>query len=141
MLEAFTTPTDQDVRLTGRRADVPFTVHNGLDTTARVVVVLQSDGRLEFPDGEALEVVLEPGRNRLALPVRARTSGAARLQVTIRSPDEARLLQLGSTDLVVRTTSLPGVGVALFVGALAVLAIWWVRATRVRSAATAQEEP
>jgi len=141
VLEAFTTPTDQDVRLTGRRADVPFTVHNGLDTPARVVVVLQSDGRLEFPDGEALEVVLEPGRNRLALPVRARTSGAARLQVTIRSPDEARLLQLGSTDLVVRTTSLPGVGVALFVGALAVLAIWWVRATRVRSAATAQEEP
>lgn len=140
VLEAFTTPTDQDVRLTGRRADVPFTVHNGLDTPARVVVVLQSDGRLEFPEGEALEVVLDPGRNRIVLPVQARTSGAARLQVTIRSPDEARLLQLRSTDLVVRTTSLPGVGVALFVGALAVLAIWWVRSTRVRSRGPAQEE-
>ncbi|HCV33827.1 MAG TPA: hypothetical protein DGF10_04100 [Acidimicrobiaceae bacterium] len=133
VLDAFTTPTDQNVRLTGRRADVPFTVHNGLNTPARVVVVLQSDGRLEFPESETLEVVLEPGRNRLALPVQARTSGAARLQVTIRSPDEARLLQLRSTNLVVRTTSLPGVGVALFVGALAVLAIWWIRATRVRS--------
>ncbi|MEC9466972.1 MAG: DUF6049 family protein [Actinomycetota bacterium] len=134
VLEAFTAPTDQDVRLTGRRADVPFTVHNGLDTPARVVVALESDGRLEFPDGDTLEVVLEPGRNRLALPVQARTSAAARLQVTIRSPDEARLLQLRSTDLVVRTTSLPGVGVALFIGALAVLALWWIRATRVRFA-------
>ena len=140
VLEAFTTPTDQDVRLTGRRAEVPFTVHNGLDTPARVVVTMESDGRLEFPEGDALEVVLDPGRNRIALPVKARTSGAARLQVTIRSPDEARLLQLRSTDLVVRTTSLPGVGVALFVGALAVLAVWWVRATRIRSRGSVQGE-
>ncbi|MBJ32139.1 MAG: hypothetical protein CL466_12155 [Acidimicrobiaceae bacterium] len=140
VLEAFTTPTDQDVRLTGRRAEVPFTVHSGLDTPARVVVTMESDGRLEFPEGDALEVVLDPGRNRIALPVKARTSGAARLQVTIRSPDEARLLQLRSTDLVVRTTSLPGVGVALFVGALAVLAVWWVRATRIRSRGSVQGE-
>ena len=33
----------------------------------------------------------------------------------------------------VRTTSLPGAGVLLFVGALAVLAIWWAREVRVRS--------
>ena len=33
----------------------------------------------------------------------------------------------------VRTTSLPGAGVVLFVGAITVLAIWWIRAVRVRS--------
>ena len=133
VLDAFTTPPDQSVRLTGRSADIPFSVHNGLSTDARVVLVLQSDGRLEFPEGAVLAVVLVPGNNRIAIPVRARTSGDARLQVTVRSPDDARLLQLRSAHLMVRTTSLSGVGVLLFVGAVAVLAIWWVRAARVRS--------
>ncbi|MGZ0184430.1 MAG: DUF6049 family protein [Acidimicrobiales bacterium] len=133
VLDAFTTPPDQSVRLTGRSADIPFSVHNGLSTDARVVLVLQSDGRLEFPEGAVLAVVLVPGNNRIAIPVRARTSGNARLQVTVRSPDDARLLQLRSAHLMVRTTSLSGVGVLLFVGAIAVLAIWWVRAARVRS--------
>ena len=133
VLSAFTTPADQSVRLTGRRADIPFSVHNGLSTDARVVLVLQSDGRLEFPEGAVLPVVLTPGNNRIAIPVQARTSGDARLQVTVRSPDDTQLLQLQSAHLTVRTTSLSGVGVLLFVGAIVVLAIWWVRAARVRS--------
>ena len=136
VLDKFTTPANQSVRLTARRADLPFTIHNGLNTNARVVLILQSDGRLEFPEGDAIEAVLVPGRNRIAVPVRARTSGDARLRVTVRSPDDARLLQLQSVQLMVRTTSLPGVGVALFIGALAVLAIWWIRLARVRSAGT-----
>jgi len=133
VLDAFTTPPDQSVRLTGRSADIPFSVHNGLTTDARVVLVLQSDGRLEFPQGAVQAVVLVPGNNRIAIPVQARTSGDARLRVTVRSPDDARLLQLRSAHLIVRTTSLSGVGVLLFVGAIAVLAIWWVRSSRVRS--------
>ena len=136
VLDEFTTPTSQSVRLTTRRADLPFTIHNGLDTNARVVLVLQSDGRLDFPAGNVIEAVLVPGHNRIAVPVRARTSGDARLQVTVRSPDDARLLQLQSVQLMVRTTSLPGVGVALFVSALTVLAIWWIRSARVRSTRT-----
>ena len=136
VLDEFTTPANQSVRLTARRANLPFTIHNGLNTNARVVLVLQSDGRLDFPEGDAIEAILLPGRNRIALPVRARTSGDARLRVTVRSPDDARLLQLQSVQLMVRTTSLPGVGVALFIGALAVLAIWWIRLARVRSART-----
>ena len=136
VLDEFTTPANQSVRLTARRADLPFTIHNGLNTNARVILVLQSDGRLDFPEGDAIEAILLPGRNRIALPVRARTSGDARLRVTVRSPDDARLLQLQSVQLMVRTTSLPGVGVALFIGALAVLAIWWIRLARVRSART-----
>ena len=136
VLDEFTTPANQSVRLTARRANLPFTIHNGLNTNARVVLVLQSDGRLDFPEGDAIEAVLVPGRNRIAVPVRARTSGDARLRVTVRSPDDARLLQLQSVQLMVRTTSLPGVGVALFIGALAVLAIWWIRLARVRSRRT-----
>ena len=94
---------------------------------------MQSDGRLEFPEGDVLPAVLSSGTNRITIPVRARTSGDARLQITVRSPDAAQLLQLESAHLMVRTTSLPGAGVLLFGGALAVLAIWWIRAVRVRS--------
>ena len=53
--------------------------------------------------------------------------------MTVRSPDDARLLQLESTRMLVRTTRLSGVGVLLFVGAVAVLAIWWFRLARLRS--------
>ena len=107
VLDAFTTPPDQSVRLTGRSADIPFSVHNGLSTDARVVLVLQSDGRLEFPEGAVLAVVLVPGNNRIAIPVRARTSGNARLQVTVRSPDDARLLQLRSAGAYPRRADPP----------------------------------
>jgi hypothetical protein len=133
VLRAFTTPSDQSVRLTSRRAEIPFTIHNDLPTDAQVVLVVQSDGRLEFPEGDVLPAVLSPGTNRITIPVQARTSGDARLQITVRSPDDAQLLQLESAHLMVRTTSLPGAGVLLFVGAIAVLAIWWIRAVRVRS--------
>ena len=130
---AFPTPEGQNVRLTSRRADVPFTIHNELGMPAHVLLVLQSDGRLDFPEGSVLPVTLQPGTNRISIPVEARTSGDARLQITVRSPDANQLLQLQSTQLVVRTTSLSGVGVLLFVGALLVLAIWWFRASRLRS--------
>ena len=133
VLEGFSTPDNQNVRLTSRRADVPFTIENRLESKAHVLLVLQSDGRLDFPDGPTLPAVLQPGINRIPIPVEARTSGDARLQVTVRSPDDARLLQLETTQLLVRTTRLSGVGILLFVGAAIVLAIWWFRSTRLRS--------
>ena len=133
VLSGFSTPDDQNVRLTSRRADVPFTIENLLGSRAHVLLVLQSDGRLDFPDGPTLPALLEPGTNRIPIPVEARTSGGAQLQVTVRSPDDARLLQLESTRMLVRTTRLSGVGILLFVGAVAVLAVWWFRSTRLRS--------
>ena len=70
---------------------------------------------------------------RIPIPVEARTSGDAQLQVAVRSPDDARLLQLESARMLVRTTQLSGVGILLFVGAVVVLAVWWFRSARLRS--------
>jgi hypothetical protein len=133
ILDGFSAPENQNVRLTSRRADVPFTVNNLLDSQAHVLLVLQSDGRLDFPDGPTLPVLLEPGINRIPIPIKSRTSGDAQLQVTVRSPDEARLLQLESTRIFVRTIQLSGVGILLFIGAISVLAIWWIKSARLRS--------
>ena len=53
----------------------------------------------------------------------------------IAAPAGAHVLALGRQEAALThlITSLPGAGVLLFVGALAVLAIWWIRAVRVRS--------
>jgi len=130
MMSQFYLPDNQNVRLTSRQATVPFTVENNLSVPATVVIELTSDGRLAFPEGEEMLVTLQPGSNRLLLTVAARASGDARVQVTLRSPDPSRLLQLASTQLFVRTTKLSGVGVLLLVMALSVLAVWWVRSAR-----------
>ncbi len=130
VLESFDAPDNQNVRLTSRRATVPYTVDNGLTMPVRVRLHLESDGRLDFPDGDTLEVTLNPGSNRIPILVEAKTSGDARLQVTVRSPDDAELLQLQSSLLLVRSTQLSGVGVFLLAGALLVLGVWWSRSAR-----------
>lgn len=91
---------------------------------------LESDGRLDFPDGDTLDATLSPGTNRISILVEARTSGDARLQITVRSPDPSELLQLQSSTLLVRSTQLSGVGVFLLAGALLVLGVWWFRSAR-----------
>lgn len=130
VLDAFEAPDDQNVRLTSRRATVPFTVDNGLSVPVHVRMHLESDGRLDFPDGDTLDATLSPGTNRISILVEARTSGDARLQITVRSPDPSELLQLQSSTLLVRSTQLSGVGVFLLAGALLVLGVWWFRSAR-----------
>jgi hypothetical protein len=130
VLDAFEAPDDQNVRLTSRRATVPFTVDNGLSVPVHVRLHLESDGRLDFPDGDTLDATLNPGSNRISILVEARTSGDARLQITVRSPDPSELLQLQSSTLLVRSTQLSGVGVLLLAGALLVLGVWWFRSAR-----------
>ena len=58
VLDAFEAPDDQNVRLTSRRATVPFTVDNGLSVPVHVRMHLESDGRLDFPDGDTLDATL-----------------------------------------------------------------------------------
>ncbi|MAG52309.1 MAG: DUF6049 family protein [Acidimicrobiales bacterium] len=130
VLDAFEAPDDQNVLLTSRRATVPFTVENSLPVPAHVRLHLESDGRLDFPEGDTLDVTLSPGSNRIPILVEARTSGDARLLVTVRSPDTSELLQLQSSTLLVRSTQLSGVGVFLLAGALLVLGVWWFRSAR-----------
>ncbi len=122
---AVRTQTEQSVSLTARQADVPVLLVNDLGVTAQVHLVLQSD-KLDFPDGDRLEIMLEPGTSTVEIPVRARTSGDAVLEITARSPDDR--LRLGEpAQVTVRSTVLSGLGVIISVVALAVLITWWAR--------------
>ena len=133
VIDGFTSPQDQNVRLTSRKAELPFTLQNNLSHDANVVLILQSDGRISFPEGQTLKVKLSPGTNKIRIPVSSRTSGDSQIRIGIRSPDKEHLLQLDSNSLLIRTTQLSGVGILLFAGAVFFLAFWWLRSRRLRS--------
>ena len=133
VIDGFTSPENQNVRLTSRKAEIPFTLQNSLNHDANVVLILQSDGRISFPAGQTLEVKLNPGTNKIKIPVSSRASGNSQIRIGIRSPDKEHLLQLDSNTLLIRTTRLSGVGILLFVSAVFFLAFWWLRSRRLRS--------
>ena len=133
VIDGFTSPENQNVRLTSRKAELPFTLQNNLNHDANVVLMLQSDGRISFPAGQTLEVKLNPGTNKIKIPVSSRASGDSQIRIGVRSPDKEHLLQLDSNSLLIRTTRLSGVGILLFVSAVFFLAFWWLRSRRLRS--------
>ncbi len=133
VIDGFTSPENQNVRLTSRKAELPFTLQNNLNHDANIVLILQSDGRISFPAGQTLEVKLNPGTNKIKIPVSSRASGDSQIRIGVRSPDKEHLLQLDSNSLLIRTTRLSGVGILLFVSAVFFLAFWWLRSRRLRS--------
>ena len=48
VIDGFTSPRNQNVRLTSRKAELPFTLHNNLNHEANVVLILQSDGPVSY---------------------------------------------------------------------------------------------
>lgn len=124
-LAAITLPEAQQVTLTERTGRIPLTFENQLDHAVTVEVALESD-KLEFSDGEVQLVTLPPKTTtRHEVAVRARSSGAFPLEVTVRSPDEG--LVLGTTRFSVRSTAISGIGLLLSAVAGAFLLLWWAR--------------
>ena len=120
---------DRTYRLTAREGTIPLSFVNDNDVPVEVEVELTSD-KLTFTgsdvEGELriARLVLEPNRTTTqAIPVKARTSGAFPLRVTVRSPDGR--LELGATRFTVTSTVASGVGLFLSIGAGAFLLLWW----------------
>ena len=117
-------PIRQRITLTSRSESIPMLIRNSLDHDVIVRLDLKSD-KLDFPDGDSLLWRLSPGANQVQVPVQAKTSGDAVLEIKINSP--TGLLALGESQLTVRATSLSGTGVAIAAAALAILMLWWAR--------------
>jgi len=132
---------DQTVTLTASSGPVPVTVYSDAGYPVTATLVLSSD-KLLFPNGEtqwSTPVLLPPRHSTVvSVRVRTRTSGVFRLDVVLRSPDDT--LRLVTGQLSVRSTSSSLVGIVLTVGAIAVLAIWWVRTSLRRRRARRAEE-
>ena len=124
---SITTPESETITLTGREVDVPIVLENDLDTDATVLLLLSSD-ELDFPEGSEVIQLLEPGPNRIDIPIIARASGDSPIRIQVFSPDG--LVLLGSAEVLVRTFAFSGVGIAIGVIAIIVLFVWWLRHVR-----------
>jgi len=123
-LDGVNMPLERNIRLTARRGEIPVSIQNDGGYPVRVVVRLTSD-KLAFPQGSTRTLLVARQHVTEAFAVDARTSGAFPVQVRLESPDGS--LVLTSSRVTVRSTAASGVGLALSVGAGAVLIIWWAR--------------
>ncbi len=129
-------PTPRGITLTARRANVPIRIENGLDRPVAIEVEFATT-RLSVDGGPRRTVTLQPGTNRIDIPVTVRTSGQFIISVRVRSPN--RGLAVGTTEIRVRSQVFGGIGFALGGGALVFLIGWWLataRRKRRRSART-----
>ena len=117
-------PIRQRITLTSRSESIPMLIRNSLDHDVIVRLDLKSD-KLDFPDGDSVLWRLSPGVNQVQVPVQAKTSGDAVLEIQVNAP--TGLLALGESQLTVRATSLSGTGVGIAAAALAILMLWWAR--------------
>lgn len=123
-LDAIDMPEGRSITLTARRGQIPVTFQNRTGTPVRVLVTMGSD-KLEFPQGPTKEVELSRRNTTERFEVVALTSGAFPLRITLQSPDGELLI--GQARLTVRSTAASRVSVAVSVGAVAFLALWWGR--------------
>jgi len=117
-------PSQGTVTLTSDVGSIPVVLENNADSPLQVRIDLSSE-KLEFPGGESVDALLQPGSNRIEVEVRTRASGAFRVEMTMRSPDGG--LDLGTARTTVRSTAVSGLGVVLSVGAGLFLALWWAK--------------
>ena len=117
-------PQDRTLRLTARTGQLPVGIFNETGRTAKVLLQLESD-KLEFPEGNSAQVVLDRRTTTSKVLVRVRTSGGFPVKVRLLTPDGSRVLQ--ETVYLVRADTFPGVAIAVSGTAAVFLAVWWGR--------------
>lgn len=115
------------VTLPSRDGVIPITLVNNTGKAATVAIELDSD-RLEFPDGDRVEFTLTETLTPVEIPVEVRSSGAFPLDMSLETPDGR--VQMVDSTYTIRSTAVSGLGIALSVAAIGVLAVWWFRTAR-----------
>jgi hypothetical protein len=128
----------RSLTVTSRRTTIYLRVQNDTDTAYRARLRLTSP-RLRFPQGSDTVVDLDPGLNRLAVPIDVRSSGQFLLRVELLTPDGS--LTISTSRQRIRSTTFSGVGLVLSGGALLVLLVWWFRTHRRAKASARADHP
>ncbi len=134
-LQQLTVASGQSITLTSQQGTLPIDIQSSAPYPVSATLTVTSD-KLLFANGgtgltEATTVLPGHGHTDVVyIKVRARTSGVFTVDVTLHAPVGGLLLSSG--QIVVRSTATSIVGVILSVGAVAVLAVWWVRTSRRR---------
>lgn len=121
-------PRSRRVVVTGRDAVIPLRFRNGLPFEVRLIMRARSP-RLDIAD-PTTEIVLQPGENRVDLPVTVQAPGESLLRIDLSSPDGG--ITIPGPDVPVRSTAISGVGAALSIVSALFLLGWWFRTMRRR---------
>ena len=113
------------ITLAGRTTELPITLTSRAKEPLQVKVRLRSS-KLAFPEGNERLVTITDGAAPVRVPIEARTSGTFPVTIDVLTPIGDQVVA-PSSQLTVRSTGLSGLGLALSVGALLVLALWWTR--------------
>jgi hypothetical protein len=122
--EKITTAPTFTLTLTARDGTIPLTIRNDSGVPVHVQVQLNSQ-KLEFPDGDTIDLELVEESTRLDIRVRSRATGAFPVLIDVRTPDGRT--SLSTSRYTVRSTAVSGVGLLLSVGAGVFLTVWWAR--------------
>jgi hypothetical protein len=120
---------DKSFTLTARNGSIPVTIASNAGYPVQGTLTVTSD-KLTFSGGathHSLPVSLAKNTNNYYVPVQARASGEFKVGITLTSPTGGLVLTRGAVT--VRSTATSVVGIALSLGAVAVLLAWWVRTT------------
>lgn len=112
---------DQSITLAARRAPIPITIESTA-SGARTVLLTFRSANVTVTENNKL-ITVQHGTNPIDVEVEARALGASPLVVTVRTPDGRH--ELSTTRFRVRSTAVPGLGLAISAAGLVGLAIWW----------------
>jgi hypothetical protein len=132
---------DQTITLTSNRASVPISIESSAPYPVVASMTLTSDQLLFVANRTnqlTVPIPLHGHTNIVDVTVQSRGSGVSKVEVSVRSP--AGGLQLSSGEVEVRSTATSVVGIVLSLGAVVVLAVWWVRTSRKRRALRREQE-
>ena len=110
-----------EITLTSRKGELPIVLSNGADYPVDIEIELVSDN-LAFNE-TTIRDTFEPGRHPLTLEATARASGAFPLRVLVHSPDGE--YEIASKDILIRSTSLNQIALAITIGALVFLVLFY----------------
>lgn len=117
------------ITITSQEAEIPLRFINRSDFPATVELRFDSN-RVELvnPAPANPEVQVPMGESTVRVKVRMQSSGQFAIPLVVRSPDGTELITTGR--LTIRSAAFSGVGVALSIASLLVLAAWWIRTHR-----------
>ncbi len=134
---------DRTVTLTSQQGTLEVTIVSNASYPVTATLSLTSD-KLLFANGTTqwsqpnTLLLPSPHTNIVPVKVTTRASGTFKVAIALHSPDGSLLLSSGSVD--VRSTATSVVGIALTIGAVVVLAAWWIRTSRKRRRARRLED-
>lgn len=124
--------------LTGRTTTVPIKLFNNSDV-ALTVRVRVSSPKLEFPEGDVIQVLPPQVFTEVPIEITARSYGTSSATLQVLTPDGATAL-VAPVTLTARVNALTGMG-NLITGALALVVLtWWVRHLRTNRRARRAEK-